>query len=455
MVSSSTQTDPMINTETVQSQAVSSLANGLQQLQSTKPQQLPPLVEPQGTDSKPTPAQDASSQCIQLRGMQLQSAHPIQQHAHSPQNLRDRQLSPKFPSRVPVSPKLQTCSDSSKRSVCSSAFSNNFLEHYLHMTTEILVSNTKAENPFLQYVMPLAHSDDSLMEAVLCLGGTHLCASMETPDPAVRKATLGLAFRSILISLQDEMPSSFDSIEEKLQGSMLEIYSYLVLVANITPYGLDENRTLPFDSFLFSFGERVAGLDSSGVIFSSIDGLFSLIPSVSLLARQRLEEPDNSPSAGLMRKFTELEQRINGWEPPADTAVVWDADRDSLASVYRHALLVYLKTARCGAVVGDVRVIQDVQEHVNSAIATMMSLAMSTMCAVLLWPVMIVGSCLIVKPQQNMVYEGLRYSRYKTANVLQAIELLEKLWRDPAPEAYGPYGLHYVMKKTGISLCMS
>ncbi|KAL2886258.1 hypothetical protein HOO65_060088 [Ceratocystis lukuohia] len=409
MVSSSTQTDPMINTETVQPQAVSSVANGPQQLQSTKSQQLPPLVEPQGTDSRLTPAQDASSQCIRLRGMQLQSAHPIQQQAHSPKNLRDRQISPTFPSRVPVSPKLQTCSESSKRPVYSSAFSNNFLEHYLHMTTEILVSNTKAENPFLH----------------------------------------------ILLSLQDEMPSSFDSIEEKLQGSMLEIYSYLVLVANITPYGLDENRTLPFDSFLFSFGEKVAGLDSSGVIFSSIDGLFSLIPSVSLLARQRLEEPDNSPSAGLMRKFTELEQRISGWEPPADTAVVWDADRDSLASVYRHALLVYLKTARCGAVVGDVRVIQDVQEHVNSAIATMMSLAMSTMCAVLLWPVMIVGSCLIIKPQQNMVYEGLRYSRYKTANVLQAIELLEKLWRDPAPEAYGPYGLHYVMKKTGISLCMS
>ncbi|KAL5612918.1 hypothetical protein BROUX41_004005 [Berkeleyomyces rouxiae] len=263
------------------------------------------------------------------------------------------------------------------------------------------------------------------------------------------------AFRSLLLSLQDEMPSSFTSVEEKLQGSMLEIYSYLVLVANITPYGLDENRTLPFDSFLFSLRDKVAGLESSGVIFSSIDGLFSLIPCVSLLARQRLEEPENEPSTGLMRKFAELEQRIGAWEPPTDNTVIWDAERDSLASVYRHALLIYLKTARCGTVVGDVRVIQDVQEHVNSAIATLMSLAMSTMCAVLLWPVMIVGSCLIIKPQQNMVYEGLRYSRYKTANVLQAIELLEKLWRDPAPEAYGPYGLHYVMKKTGISLCMS
>lgn len=236
---------------------------------------------------------------------------------------------------------------------------------------------------------------------------------------------------------------------------MLEIYSYLVLVANITPYGLDEHRTLPFDPLIFSFGEKVAGLQSSGVIFSSIEGLFSLIPSVALLARQRLEEPDDEMSYELMEKFDELEQRILTWAPPEETAAIWDADRDSLASVYRHALLIYLKASRCGTVVGDTRVIQDIQEHVNSAIATMVSLAMSTMCAVLLWPVIMVGSCLIIKPQQSLVYEGLRFSRYKTANVIQAIELLEKLWRDPAPEAYGPYGLHYIMKKTGISICMS
>lgn len=135
-----------------------------------------------------------------------------------------------FSASVPDSPALQLFNGTSKQAAYLSAFSNGFLEHYLHVTTEILVSNTKAENPFLSYVMPLAHDDDLLMEAVLCLGGTHLCASIEDPDPAIKRATLGL-YGLVLHKLREKMTANSEGMQDRREK--LRVMTIVMLLCQI------------------------------------------------------------------------------------------------------------------------------------------------------------------------------------------------------------------------------
>lgn len=264
-------------------------------------------------------------------------------------------------------------------------------------------------------------------------------------------------------------------MERTIQGFILEMYAYFTMVANITPYGLDETRTVPLDLLLNSLGEQLAGYNTFGVVFLSIYDLFCFIPRVSLLSQRCLQpEIGSVEKLEVIRSFRSLQADIERWQLPVGkpseeahtefapgetmrsiTAAACDIEHQTVAEIYRQALLIYLKASMCGPVVSNEGVLREIQHHVETVLPLLEVVAFSTLGAILQWPVMIVCSCLVRDSHQAMTKAGFRKSPFTTGNVEQAVELLDYLWRDPAPEAYGPYGLHYVMRKMGISFCMS
>jgi Fungal specific transcription factor domain len=280
------------------------------------------------------------------------------------------------------------------------------------------------------------------------------------------------AFQHLITSLT----TSDNGFERTIKGFILELYAYFAVVANITPFGLDEDRVVPFDPVLSSIGELLAGYDTFGILFSSLHDLFSLIPLISLLARRRLQQEEQEAEEGEEEvdgrgmpelDFKTLKDRIEGWEPSglcqsrgsgyaSELEQAWSSESRIVGEIYRNSILIYLKAAMCGSMVAsNLATMREIQHHVAVVLPLFMLVTTSSVGAILLWPTMIVCSCIVDKHQQSIAKATMRECRFSTGNIEQAVELLDRLWQDTAPEAFGPFGLHGVMKKTGINFCMS
>lgn len=242
--------------------------------------------------------------------------------------------------------------------------------------------------------------------------------------------------------------------DTKVEGFLLEIYAYFSLVANITPYGLDEARTIPMDPLLSSLGS-LKKYDTFGFKLSSIHDLFALIPIVSRIAQEALqskEKPYKSDEATHWMRFLENKDLLLS-NLSLDPKI--SADNITVADIYRQALLIYLKASLCGSVVNNPKSIVEIQDTVDEMFSLFDSIADSDYGAILLWPIMIMGSCLVRPSQQNNLRQSLVSTRYDTGNIAQAIELLDHLWNDESVYSYGPYGLYYIMNEHKINFCMS
>jgi hypothetical protein len=69
---------------------------------------------------------------------------------------------------------------------------------------------------------------------------------------------------------------------------------------------------------------------------------------------------------------------------------------------------------------------------------------------------MIIGSCLVAESQRRFFLNRL-YNETKVvvAQVVEAGKLLELVWNDEDKRAYGPFGLHFAMKKHKINFGVS
>jgi hypothetical protein len=79
------------------------------------------------------------------------------------------------------------------------------LEHYTMVTAILLPAwtQTKAHNPFINFVLPLAHNDDLLMHAVLAVSGAHL--SHKLADTASVEQATYKHYSSVLRELRNDI----------------------------------------------------------------------------------------------------------------------------------------------------------------------------------------------------------------------------------------------------------
>ena len=154
----------------------------------------------------------------------------------------------------------------------------------------------------------------------------------------------------------------------------------------------------------------------------------------------------------------ELVSVLEQWRSPAVAPEMaeWSLEHTWTGEIYRQALLIFLRVAMCGSVVDNPKVIAAIQRHIDVVMPLLLPVADSPFGTLLLWPVMIIGSCLVAEGQRRFFLNRL-YNETKVvvAQVIECGKLLELVWNDDDKRAYGPFGLHLVMKKHKINLGLS
>lgn len=385
------------------------------------------------------------------------------------------------------------------------------LQHYLQDTSKWLVPRPQALNPFISLVLPLAYTDDKLMHAILALSGFHL-SSQKSCDFSIQSTTrkhytlllrsLRLAFadsshqidfkqtlhllltllvlchvevssdevhrgifphlraaRLLVLQLLKAPQRNHDADTKMIMGLALETYSYLVLVNNITAYGLNETRTIPFDTF-FTLNDILEGYDTFGVFLACGKGLFEHIPTISTFAMTRLNEEKAvvacTPESDATYKS--ILAALNAWKPPPISPELanFENEHGIAGKIYQHSLLLFLKTSMNGSVVDNPKVIMDIQCHVDLVFDMFSSILDSPFGTIMLWPLVMVGSCCISERQCQQILKFLKIEGpSEIFHVSQAATLLRTLWDHPDRRAYGPFGLHFIMQKHEINFSMA
>ncbi|KAL3439964.1 fungal-specific transcription factor domain-containing protein [Aspergillus insuetus] len=368
------------------------------------------------------------------------------------------------------------------------------LSHYLEDTAPKLAPAPGV--PWVSWILPVAYNDDLLMNAILALSGGHLLyklpdnqeihhathrhyssavhilyqvlgdgSTLSEPLALLRVALTILilfhyevvsgnldgspfahlrAARQLVLNLRSESCRSMSAAEQKLYGFVMEVYSYIVLCNSITPFNMNCNRTLIYDSFLQTLDD-LQGLGAFGVMFSGGHHLFELISSISLFAAQ---------DAGLDRhqEYRQLKARIRALESP-----VREKHDDILRpgcsasfEVCRIALLVFLETASSPFFKYDTARMPHLQPLLDVAVLSLPQILPSNYSCILMWPIMIIGSCLMEADQRAVISHMLLHNQYGMKNTAQASMLLDLLWKDSDGYSFGPYGLGLLMDRHNL-----
>lgn len=239
-----------------------------------------------------------------------------------------------------------------------------------------------------------------------------------------------------------------------------EWYAYLISCNTITPHGLVKGRTLPIDAF----ETAVDGLEASpsfGAFLAGSHGLYHMGPEISVLAADRLREEDagrKRPSEALRIRCEHIRQRLTTWtlpvsQVPSDCLSEDQSLLQHAAEALRQAMHLYLEAAMAGSMLiekGDRAIIS---QHVRAVFSESQHLIASRQyLASICWPIMIAASCLATPSWQEVMLSEMCSGWFQMRQVQVWRDLLELLYRDPDPRAFGPYGLYLMMDKHGLNI---
>ena len=235
-----------------------------------------------------------------------------------------------------------------------------------------------------------------------------------------------------------------------MHAFLLETFAYLASVLNITvnTYMIHLVVVLdPCDDAL----ERFQSCKASGSMFGYARSLFVLIPSICQLGYNRLlEESSQDPSFESTALYKSLQSRIESWQLP-DAVVQSGSISDDLsiaAEIYRQAILIFLHTSFFGSDATHPRLLALVDASIDQIRPLVEFLFPdSSALTILLWPSMILGSCLRDPLHREELRNSMLKAPFNMTSTVRAVQLLELLWEDSAPDSYGPFGLGSVMQK--------
>lgn len=265
--------------------------------------------------------------------------------------------------------------------------------------------------------------------------------------------------RHLVINLLRYPADRLSPDEKRCTGFVLETFAFLTLISNITPYGLLKDRAILFDPFTLSL-QHLEAYETYQIFLGCGRELFEHIPRIALLARQRLHEErsgDDRTSAQTDKAFDQLLYRIKNWSlPPQSPSMAhWRAEHAVCGEIWRNALILFLQTSVHGSHIPRDETFDKIQDYVNIVHQLRTRMRPSPYCTTMMWPGLIVGSCMIRKEQQSALKNGFVQSGFATMNVSKAMMLLDCLWTDEDERAFGPYGLGLMIEKHGIDLCMA
>ena len=244
-----------------------------------------------------------------------------------------------------------------------------------------------------------------------------------------------------------------DKADKMLKGFLLELYAYLALVGNITIESGLGKRAINLDPFLFSL-DSLAGYPTFGCMFGCASELFEIIPSICLLGRDRLLKSKQKEKDPTLKKYQALQAKIENWQPPINLEYGTEENRQLVlaARIYQQGLLIFLHASFFAYQKDDFSHSLEV-EHISNNMFELLDAVSSKAASTILWPIIILGSCLHLPERQRKLRTILSTSVFQMTSLTRAIQLLDWLWDDPT--AFGPQGLDIVMKTHKVNFCMA
>jgi Fungal specific transcription factor domain len=236
-------------------------------------------------------------------------------------------------------------------------------------------------------------------------------------------------------------------------GFLLETYAYLVSVVNFTANTDSDYKTVVFDPCTETL-ESFRDSKVYGALLGCGQDLFELIPSICKFGYRRItEEKNDKISFETIALYKSLESKIRDWQPPEEVSQSSSTkDRIVSAKIYQQALLVFLHANYYGSKVTDPKFLALVDTSLAMSVPLLDNITEdSPIMATLLWPGLILGSCLQQPLHRMLLRHRMLASPFNMLLVSQTVQLLDWLWQD---NEFGPYGLGNVMKKHKIKHCM-
>lgn len=261
-----------------------------------------------------------------------------------------------------------------------------------------------------------------------------------------------------LISLILDHPGP--SRDPGLFNFLVENYAYLTSVNNITFNLSSTDRLIMYDAAIYETSSWKEGR-AYGAMFGYASTLLGLIPQIAQFGRHcGRQSVAQVHGVANQAQYRELEFRIQRAEvlALASPEAAATPGLHAALQLYREALLIWLHASMYIHEVAHAEFLSQLDCSVQRAGGFMETLRhFSARCSVrttLLWPVLMVGSCLRSPTSQESLENSLRNGDHNVPNVTGAIELLRGVWDGPSDEIFGPYGLELVMKRRGVSFCL-
>jgi hypothetical protein len=244
--------------------------------------------------------------------------------------------------------------------------------------------------------------------------------------------------------------------DQEIRAFLIETYAYMVSVANITVNAPSAYPTLILDTCIAGL-ERFQDCKAAGMMFGFSRNLLTLLPSICELGYNRiLEENFGKYSFDSVARYKSIQSKIESWQEPSTTenSGVDVKDLVVASKIYKEAIFIFLHTAFYGSKVNDPELLNLIETSISNALPFSID-NNSPVLSVMLWPCMIIGSCLRGSDVRQYLRGRMLETHFNMTIVLRSVQLLDWLWEDDAVNAYGPYGLGVVMRKHGIMHSMS
>lgn len=214
----------------------------------------------------------------------------------------------------------------------------------------------------------------------------------------------------------------------------------MAIVRNITITSDRRMDVVASDWFVQSL-QHLQGYQTFGSMLGSSWELYELIPTIPLL-----QDLDGEPWT---MAYLDLEEKIINWSPAMTTrseTPAWVQSSTAVDRIYQIALLTFLYSARYMKNDDKDEFCQKLDPIIIEFRVLCGQLRGSPSRTRLLWPLLVIGSCLSSPEDRQKMCSGLSGSTYDMAITQRAVEILQMTWELDKEGMYGPVALETVVK---------
>ncbi|KEF53877.1 uncharacterized protein A1O9_10279 [Exophiala aquamarina CBS 119918] len=248
------------------------------------------------------------------------------------------------------------------------------------------------------------------------------------------------ASRELISTIFEAGVGNLSSQQHEIFGFLLEYYTYMAIVRNITFAPDRQTDAVASDWFVQSL-QHLQEYQTFGSMLGGSSELYELIPTIRLL--QDLDGELWSIA------YLDLEEKILNWSPAMTTrydAPAWVQSSTAMDRIYRIAMLAFLYSARYIKNGDKAEFCQKLDPIIIEFRFLCRQLRGSPSRTRILWPLLVIGSCLRSPDDRQKMCSGLSRSTYDMAITQRAMEILKMTWELDKDCMYGPVALEAVMK---------